>query len=62
MTKFEARLAKSNWSKALAEGRVVRFNSGASFKAFKTTDDAKAFAAMLSYDDMSASVLKETEK
>jgi hypothetical protein len=43
MTKIEARIAKSNWAKALTEGRVVRFNDGASFKAFNTADDARAF-------------------
>ena len=43
MTKIEARIAKSNWNKALAEGRIVRFNDGASFKAFATVADAATF-------------------
>jgi hypothetical protein len=60
MTKFESRLAKSAWAKALSEGRVVRFNSGASFKALKTVEDARAFAAMLSHTDRSATIVKVT--
>lgn len=58
MTKFESRLAKSAWAKALAEGRVVRFNSGASFKAHKTVEDARAFLAMLAEDDPSAAIVE----
>ena len=58
MTKFESRLAKSNWSKALAEGRVVRFNDGASFKSFSTVEAAKAFASMMAQDDASAVVIR----
>jgi hypothetical protein len=48
---MEARIAKSNWAKALSEGRVVRFNDGASFKAFKTVDDARAFVTASHEDD-----------
>jgi hypothetical protein len=39
-TKKEARLRKENWNKAIAEGRVLRYNDGMSFKEFKTAEEA----------------------
>jgi hypothetical protein len=56
MTKFEARIARSNWARALAEGRIVRFNSGASFRAFKTVRDAEVFVAAC--DDRQAAIVE----
>lgn len=47
MTKKEARAGKEAWTKALAEGRVVRFDEGMSFRSFKSNADAQVFAASL---------------
>lgn len=63
MTKTEARIAKSNWAKARAEGRVVRFNDGASFKAFKTVADAETFVRAADEDFKAAIITPgSTEK
>lgn len=41
MTKKEAIERKANWAKALAEGRVVRYNSGMSLKSWPTVQQAR---------------------
>jgi hypothetical protein len=46
MTKKETVAAEAAWTKALAEGRVVRLN-GDRLKAFKTAGEAEAFAMAL---------------
>ncbi len=43
-TKKEAAARKAAWTKALAEGRVVRYNVGTMFQSFATFHEAHAFA------------------
>jgi len=42
MTKKEAIARKQAWSKALVEGRVVRFFDGLTFRSYPTIEAAKA--------------------
>lgn len=51
MTKKEAREHKVNWNRALAEGRVVRYNGGNSFRSFPTVEEANDFIKKLAADD-----------
>lgn len=44
ITKKEAAARKAAWTKALAEGRVVRYNVGTTFQSFTTVQEAHAFA------------------
>lgn len=43
MTKKQARERKAEWQRALAEGRVVKFDNGLTFTAYMT--QAQALAA-----------------
>ena len=43
MTKKEAKARKEAYTKALKEGRVVRYNDGFSFRSFATVEAAKDF-------------------
>jgi hypothetical protein len=43
MTKKQARIRNEAYRQALAEGRVVRYNQGCSFRSFKTAEEAEAF-------------------
>ena len=42
MTKQEARKRQADWSKALQESRVVRFNGGLSLNSYPTVERAQA--------------------
>jgi hypothetical protein len=47
MTKKEAKARKQAYTKALKEGRVVRYNDGCSFRSFPTVAAAEAHLAEL---------------
>jgi hypothetical protein len=42
-TKKEAKARKEAWTKALSEGRVVRYNDGMEFRSFLTAEAAEQF-------------------
>lgn len=58
MSKKEARARKENWTKALNEGRVVRFNDGMEFRSFLTADEAETFRKTLRRQDIDAVIVK----
>ena len=58
MTKKEAKARKEAYTKALAEGRVVRYNNGLSFRSFKTVEDAEAFAEQARQMDKDAGIIR----
>lgn len=47
MTKKEAKARKVEWTNALKEGRVVRYNNGCSMRSFKNTYDAQDFVRQI---------------
>jgi len=46
-TKSEVRAARAAWRQALAEGRVLRYLGGSTFKSFPTVEALKAELARL---------------
>lgn len=59
-TKKQAKARKEAWTKALAEGRVVRFNDGMGFRSFHTIQEAENFRLGLRAQDIDAVILKTT--
>jgi len=57
MTKKEAKARKEAWTKALMEGRVVRFNDGMEFRSFLTADAAETFRRNLRRQGIDAVVV-----
>ena len=57
MTKKEAKARKAAYQLALSEGRVVRYNSGLSYRAFPTVEAAETFLANLLDDGHIAIIL-----
>lgn len=47
LTKKEAAARKAEWTKALTEGRVIRFGNGDSFRSFPTIEARDEFLAKL---------------
>ena len=54
MTKKEAAKRKADWSKALAEGRVVRYNDGMQLRSFASVEEAKEFLKIVIEMDKNA--------
>jgi hypothetical protein len=54
MTKKEAAKRKADWSKALAEGRVVRYNNGMQLRSFASIVEAEDFLKIVREMDKNA--------
>jgi hypothetical protein len=58
MTKKEAQVHKQAWNQAIAEGRVVRFDSdGLTFRSFFTVAEARAATAKARRDGLQAEIV-----
>lgn len=58
MTKNEAKVHKQAWNQAIAEGRVVRFDSdGLTFRSFFTVAEARAATAKARRDGLQAEIV-----
>lgn len=60
-TKKQAAARKAAWTKALAEGRVVRYDKGARFQSFKTAEVARQTVARCVADGMDAEIVTPPE-
>lgn len=58
MSKKEAKARKAAYTNALAEGRVVRYNGGMSFRSFLTVQDAEFFLETVRLHDLSATIIQ----
>ena len=58
MTKKEAKARKEAWTKALADGRVVKYNDGMEFQSFPTIEAAETFRQNLRRQDVDAIIVK----
>ncbi len=57
-TKKEAIARKAAWSKALAEGRVVRYNGGLSLTSYPTIEQALLAVEVATAVGLDASIVK----
>ena len=57
MTKKEAKARKEAYTKALKEGRVVRYNEGCSFRSFATVAAAEAYVAEITGAGLAANIV-----
>lgn len=57
MTKTQYRKARANWTAALADGRVVRYNEGQSMTAFPDHDKMNAWLATAKANGIKAEIV-----
>lgn len=58
MTKKEAIARKADWSRALAEGRVIRYNFGMTLRSYPTAEEARAEVERFKDAGHQASIVK----